>query len=296
MKKFLKFVGYFLLVVLVLLLTLPIWIGWVVRPIANSKVSERTGANFNLGEFSLNPYTGGLHVGDMQLSNPTNGGYKVEEKCVELGRLDVDVDMGTVFSEKIVISSIEIEGLTIRSTAGGGNFSQIGENAAGPDEPSAAEEKAAEEKPDEEKSGEEAPESGKKVQIDKLVLKDLKLKIGAMPAIPVRTLTIEGIGADKEEGASFADAFLAVKDKVLAAAGAVGGKIADLGSAAADAVGEGAGKAVDAIGEGAGKAADTIGEGAGKAVDAIGEGAGKAVDAIGEGAGKAVDAVKGLFK
>ena len=269
MKKFLKFVGYFLLVVLVLLLTLPIWIGWVVRPIANSKVSELTGANFNLGEFSLNPYTGGLHVGDMQLSNPTNGGYKVEEKCVELGRLDVDVDMGTVFSEKIVISSIEIEGLTIRSTAGGGNFSQIGENAAGPDEPSAAEEKAAEEKPDEEKSGEEAPESGKKVQIDKLVLKDLKLKIGAMPAIPVPTLTIEGIGADKEEGASFADAFLAVKDKVLAAAGAVGGKIADLGSAAADAVGEGAGKAVDAIGEGAGKAADVIGEGAGKAVDAV---------------------------
>ena len=285
MKKILKFIGYFLLIVLVLLLTLPIWIGWVVKPIANSKVSALTGANFNLGEFSLNPYTGGLHVGDMQLSNPTNGGYKVEEKCVELGRLDVDVDMGTVFSEKIVISSIEIEGLTIRSTAGGGNFSQIGENAAGPDEPSAAEEKAAEEKPDEEKSGEEAPESGKKVQIDKLVLKDLKLKIGAMPAIPVSTLTIEGIGADKEEGASFADAFLAVKDKVLAAAGAVGGKIADLGSAAADAVGEGAGKAADAIGEGAGKAAD-----------AIGEGAGKAVDAIGEGAGKAMDAVKGLFK
>lgn len=291
MKKILKFIGYFLLIVLVLLLTLPIWIGWVVKPIANSKVSALTGANFNLGEFSLNPYTGGLHVGDMQLSNPTNGGYKVEEKCVELGRLDVDVDMGTVFSEKIVISSIEIEGLTIRATAGGGNFSQIGENAADPDEPSAAEEK-----PDEEKSGEEAPESGKKVQIDKLVLKDLKLKIGAMPAIPVRTLTIEGIGADKEEGASFADAFLAVKDKVLAAAGAVGGKIADLGSAAADAVGEGAGKAVDAIGEGAGKAADTIGEGADKAVDAIGEGAGKAVDAIGEGAGKAMDAVKGLFK
>ena len=286
MKKILKFVGYFLLVVLVLLLTLPIWIGWVVKPIANSKVSALTGANFNLGEFGLNPYTGCLHVGDLQLSNPTNGGYDVAEKCVELGRLDVDLDMGTVFSEKIVISSVEVEGLTIRATAGGGNFGQIGENAAGEPAPEGAEAAAAdEEKPAEEKPAEDASASGKKVQIDRLVLKDLKLKIGVVGPIPVPTLTIEGIGADKEDGASIADAYALIKEKVLAAAGAVGGKLGELGSAAADAVGEGAGKAVDAIGEGAGKT-----------VDAIGEGAGKAVDAIGEGAGKAVDAVKGLFK
>ena len=283
MKKILKFVGYFLLVVLVLLLTLPIWIGWVVKPIANSKVSALTGANFNLGEFGLNPYTGCLHVGDLQLSNPTNGGYDVAEKCVELGRLDVDLDMGTVFSEKIVISSVEVEGLTIRATAGGGNFGQIGENAAGEPAPEGA--AAEEEKPAEEKPAEDASASGKKVQIDKLVLKDLKLKVGVVGPIPVPTLTIEGIGADKEDGASIADAYALIKEKVLAAAGAVGGKLGELGSAAADAVGEGAGKAVDAIGEGAGKT-----------VDAIGEGAGKAVDAIGEGAGKAVDAVKGLFK
>ena len=274
MKKILKFIGYFLLIVLVLLLTLPIWIGWVVKPIANSKVSELTGANFNLGEFSLNPYTGGLHVGDMQLSNPTNGGYKVEEKCVELGRLDVDVDLGTVFSEKIVISSVEIDGLTIRATAGGGNFSQIGANAAGEPAPEGAEAPAGDEKPAEEKPAEDASASGKKVQIDKLVLKNLKLKIGVFGPIPVSALTIEGIGADKAEGASIADAYALIKEKVLAAAGAVGGKLGELGSAAADAVGEGADKAVDAIGEGAGKA----------------------VDAIGEGAGKAMDAVKGLFK
>lgn len=281
MKKILKFVGYFLLVVLVLLLTLPIWIGWVVKPIANSKVSALTGANFNLGEFGLNPYTGCLHVGDLQLSNPTNGGYDVAEKCVELGRLDVDLDMGSVFSEKIVISSVEVEGLTIRATAGGGNFGQIGSNAAGEPAPEGAEMAAA----DEEKPAEDASASGKKVQIDRLVLKDLKLKIGVVGPIPVPTLTIEGIGADKEDGASITDAYALIKEKVLAAAGAVGGKLGELGSAAADAVGEGAGKAVGAIGEGAGKA-----------VDAIGEGAGKTVDAIGEGAGKAVDAVKGLFK
>lgn len=285
MKKTLKFIGWFLLAVLVLLLLSPIWLGWVVKPIANAKVPAVTGANFNLGEFSLNAYTGFLHVGDVQLSNPTNGGFDVSEKCVELGKLDVDVDMSTVLSRKIVISSIEIDGLTVRTTMTGGNFLQIAENAAG--EP--AEEKAEEEKP----AADE--EDGKKVQIDRFVLKNASIKYGAVP-IPIPTLTIEGIGADKPEGATFSDAFFALRDKVLAAGGVVVGKLGELGANAADAAGEAVGKAADAVGEHAGKAMDAVGETAGKAMDAVGETAGKAMDAVGAGAGKAVDAVKGLFK
>lgn len=285
MKKALKIVGLTLLALLgfvvLLVLLLPLWLGPVVRPIANSSVSQITGAKFNLGELSLNPYVGTLHVGDMQLSNPTNGGYKVEENCVELGKLDVDVDMGTVLSKKIVITSVELDGLTIRTTLAGGNFTQIAENASGgKSEESAAEPEKAEEKPAEETAADEGP----KVQIDKLVLKNITIKYGAVP-VPIPTLTIEGIGADKEEGASISDAFTAIKDKVLAAAGAVGGKLSDLGAGAAS-----------MVGDGASAAAGAIGDGAGKAVDVLGDGAGKAVDAIGAGAGKAVDAVKGLFK
>lgn len=295
MKKILKKLGLVLLgllgIVLLLVLLHPLWIGLVARPIANSAVSSATGANFNLGELSLNAYAGTLHVGDMQLSNPTNGGFKVEENCVELGKLDVDVAMGTVLSDKIVIKSIVLDGLTVRTTMAGGNFQQIAANATG-DKP------AAEPQPEATAPAPEAVEKkseAPRVQIDQLVLKNITIKYGAVP-VAIPTLTIEGIGADQPEGASFIDAFHAVWKKILAAAGAVGGKLSDLGVQAATAVGDGAAAAAGAIGAGAGKAAETLGAEAGKAAEALGAGAGKAAEAIGEGADKAVDAVKGLLR
>ena len=76
MNKKLKLVGKILLWalagVVVLLLALPLWIGPVVKGVANTVVPGITGTDFHLGEFGLNPYTGTLHVGDMQLANPTN--------------------------------------------------------------------------------------------------------------------------------------------------------------------------------------------------------------------------------
>ena len=69
MNKKLKLVGKILLWalagVVVLLLALPLWIGPVVKCVANSVVPGITGTDFHLGEFGLNPYTGTLHVGDM---------------------------------------------------------------------------------------------------------------------------------------------------------------------------------------------------------------------------------------
>ena len=71
--KAIKVIGKILLwtlaVVVVLLLALPLWIGPVVKGVANSVVPGITGTDFHLGEFGLNPYTGTLHVGDMQLAS-----------------------------------------------------------------------------------------------------------------------------------------------------------------------------------------------------------------------------------
>ena len=301
MKKALKIVGITLLalvgLVVLLVLTLPLWLGPVVKPAANASVSQLTGATFNLGELSLNPYTGTLHVGDMQLSNPTNGGFKVEEKCLELGAFDVDVDMGTVLSKKVVISSVVLDGLTIRSTITGGNFKQIGANASGGKAADTAEQPVAQpaEQPVEQQPARPAAKGeGTKVQIDKLVLKNITVKVGIVP-VPIPTLTIEGIGADKPEGASLTDVFATVWAKILSAAGAVSGKLGDLGAGAANAVGNAATGAANAVGDAAAGAANAVGGAVGTAAGAIGDHAGKAADAIGQGAGKAVNAVKGLF-
>ena len=57
-------------VLAVLVLALPLWIGPVACCAANFAVPKVTKTGFRLGAFGLNPYSGRLHVGDMQLQNP----------------------------------------------------------------------------------------------------------------------------------------------------------------------------------------------------------------------------------
>lgn len=266
-KKSLKLTGKIALwalgVIVVLLLILPLWIGPVVKGVANSVVPGIVGTEFHLGEFGLNPYTGCLHVGDLQLANPTN---YAKENCVELEALDVNLAMTSLFSKKLRIEEIVVKTLRVSSTAGGGNFMQIAENASGESEEEVkadlekiegaeakAEAKAAKE--DGQTVVEEKSEGG--LQIDRLVIDGLTVKVGVVPC-PVPKLTIEGIGADSEEGASYSEVGATIWKKIQGSMTAVGGAVVD-----------GAGKAASAVADGVGAAASKIGEGAGKAVDAM---------------------------
>lgn len=266
-------------VVLVLLLVLPLWVGPVVKGVANGVVPGIVATDFHLGDFGLNPYTGCIRAGDMQLANPTN--YS-KENCVELGRIDVNVAMTSVFSRKLRIEEIDVDGLYIASTIGGGNFMQIAKNASGEeDEEAPAKSESAGGKPRRDSSADGKPaaeaeskpsaekEEGGGVQIDKIRIKNLKLKIGAM-TFPLPSMELDNIGADEEDGASWEDAWNEIAAAVLKASGALG----ELGKGAVEA--------------GA--------KAAGAAADAVGSAAGAAVDAVGGAAGAAADAVKGLFK
>ena len=278
-KKSLKLTGKIALwalgVIVVLLLILPLWIGPVVKGVANSVVPGIVGTEFHLGEFGLNPYTGCLHVGDLQLANPTN---YAKENCVELEALDVNLAMTSLFSKKLRIEEIVVKTLRVSSTAGGGNFMQIAENASGESEEEVkadlekiegaeakAEAKAAA-KEDGQTVVEEKSEGG--LQIDRLVIDGLTVKVGVVP-FPVPKLTIEGIGADSEEGASYSEVAATIWKKIQGSMTAVGGAVVDGATAVGGAVVDGAGKAASAVADGVGAAASKIGEGAGKAVDAM---------------------------
>lgn len=278
-KKSLKLTGKIALwalgVIVVLLLILPLWIGPVVKGVANSVVPGIVGTEFHLGEFGLNPYTGCLHVGDLQLANPTN---YAKENCVELEALDVNLAMTSLFSKKLRIEEIVVKTLRVSSTAGGGNFMQIAENASGESEEEVkadlekiegaeakAEAKAAA-KEDGQTVVEEKSEGG--LQIDRLVIDGLTVKVGVVP-VPVPKLTIEGIGADSEEGASYSEVAATIWKKIQGSMTAVGGAVVDGATAVGGAVVDGAGKAASAVADGVGAAASKIGEGAGKAVDAM---------------------------
>ena len=277
-KKSLKLTGKIALwalgVIVVLLLILPLWIGPVVKGVANSVVPGIVGTEFHLGEFGLNPYTGCLHVGDLQLANPTN---YAKENCVELEALDINLAMTSLFSKKLRIEEIVVKTLRVSSTAGGGNFMQIAENASGESEEEVkadlekieeaeakAEAKAAKE--DGQTVVEEKSEGG--LQIDRLVIDRRTVKVGGDPA-PAPKLTTEGIGADSEEGASYSEVGATIWKKIQGSMTAVGGAVVDGATAVGGAVVDGAGKAASAVADGVGAAASKIGEGAGKAVDAM---------------------------
>ena len=277
------------------LLILPLWIGPVVKGAANSIVPGIVKTDFTLGEFGFNPYTGKLHVGALRLANPTN---YAAESCVELDTLDVKLAMTSIFSKKLRIEEILINGLRVSSTTGGGNFKQIARNVSGDDEETSAAKATAGEAqgdlacdaaPEVDEAGGPGCEKSGGVVIGRLVIDGLVVKIGVLP-IAIPCLTFEGIGEESETGAGWDDIWQTVCSKVMSVGNALGegaGKAMDALGSGVDALGEGAGKAVDALDSGV----NALGEGAGKAVDALGSG----VNAIGEGAGKAVDAFKGIF-
>ena len=305
--KAIKVIGKILLwtlaVVVVLLLALPLWIGPVVKGVANAVAPRITGTDFHLGEFGLNPYTGTLHVGDMQLANPTNFS---EKNAVDLKAFDVDFAMTSLlFGKKYRVEFVEVNGVVIHSDfPKGDNFMQILENVTGGDVEPEAEAQEGEQQPDVEPKAPKADETAestepeqaeekesKGVQIDRITLKDVTIKYGLPVKIPM-DIELTGIGAESENGASFEEVWDAVFAKVKSALTAVGGALGDLGKGAADAIKDVGGAAADTLKDAGGAAADTLKDAGGAAADTLKDAGGAAADALKGAGGAATDALK----
>ena len=267
--------------VLILVLALPLWIGPVACGVANAVAPKITGTEFKLGEFGLNPYSGVLTVGAMELGNPP----KFDEKtAVKLDHLKVDVGMSTLCGKVIHVEDVTLDGLYVYASGlTAENFQMIAEHAKG--------DKKAEEKPAEEKKPEAESGEGKKVCIDKLTLKNVKVKIGVMPAIPVPTIELTDLGKpsepSKEGGVTFAELWQTVLEKVMAATGSLGEGLKALGNLTgegAKALGNVASEGAKAISNAAGEGAKALGNAAGEGAKAATEAAGKATEAVGNGA------------
>ena len=320
MKKILKFlaiaIGALLALALLLVLTLPLWLGPIARPCAVPAVASLTGVDFKLDKLYLNPYTGRLEVGGMLVGNPK--GYD-EPVAVALSNLVLDVAMTTLGSKYVHVEEVTVDGFFASYVSGGehgvDNFTQIQYNIAGGKEKYEANKAAAEaEKAKAEQNAAPEPEpeeedvSKKKLVIDLLTIRNVRVKMGFL-TIPIPVdIVLKDLGKETD-GMTIGEIFDEVWKSIMKSATAVGdgmkalggiigdgaGKAAEGASKAMDAVSDGAGKAAAAVGESTGKAVDAVSETTGKAVDAVSETTGKAVDAVSDGAGKAVNAIKGLF-
>jgi hypothetical protein len=301
--KAIKVIGKILLwiiaIVVVVLLALPLWIGPVVKGVANAVVPGITGTDFHLGEFGLNPYTGTLHVGDMQLANPTNFSDK---NAVDLKAFDVDFAMTSLlFGKKYRVEFVEVNGVFVHiDPPKADNFLQIAENAMGGkgnleseaqevEQPKVETETRKTGETTESAQAEEKPSKG--VQIDRITLKGVTIKYGLPAKIPM-DIELTGIGADSEYGAAFMDVWVAVKDKVLSAANSVGGALGDLGKGAANALKDAGGAAADTLKNAGGAAADSLKDAGGAAADTLKDASGAATDTLKDAGGAAADALK----
>ena len=314
MKKLLKFV-FWTLVVLVLLAvllvaTLPLWLGPVARPIANRVAPTITKTDFNLGHLSLNPYTGRLEVGDVLIGNPS--GYS-EARAVALGSLTVVADLSSVLSDRIHVREVTLSDCFVSYLYGGennvDNITQLRMNVAGGKEKYEAaklrhEQEAAEEAAAPQPA--EKSESTRKVVIDRLTVSGVKVKL-QMITIPVPTITLTDLGKDSG-GLTLVELTTQVWDAILKSASSVGDGAAALGGLINTTAGE-LGTAVKDAGNATGEAlkttTDSLQSAASSTVGTVNEGVKSVSDGVksvndsvkqfGDDMKKTADAVKKLF-
>jgi len=303
--KALKLIGKVLLwivvLVVLLVLTLPLWLGPVVKPIANATVPKFTKTSFNLGHLFLNPYTGRFELGDMRLGNPA--GYD-EPTAAAVDKLVFDVSMKTLGDKCVHVEEITIDGVFVSLVKGGeynvDNMTQIQYNVAGGKEKyeagkaKAELEKEGAEEPKPEAEDAEAEDSGKRVVIDVLTIRNVRVKYG-MLTIPVPSITLRNLGKESD-GLTLGELGETIWESIINAALAVGDGAKALGGiikSGADAFSEGVSTTAVSVRENVGATAETVSDSATKTVGAIGDSVGAAAGAVGQGAGKAVDAVSG---
>lgn len=290
MKKLLKIILWSVVILaalaLLLVATLPLWLGPIARPIANCLGPRITQTDFHLGDLSLNPYTGRLSVGDLRVGNPA--GYS-EPTALSLGSLVVVLDGASLVGDCLHVREITLKDCFVSYLYGGensiDNLTQLKMNVAGgEDEPEAAE-PATE---TEETVPAKAEEKELKVVVDRLSVSGVRVKLQVL-TIPVPPITLTDLGK-KSNGLTLAELTTQVWEAILKGATKAGDGAAALGGLINTAAGQ-LGTALQEAGGTTGNSLKSASDSLQSAADAAGE----SVKKVGEDMKRTADAVKKLF-
>lgn len=286
-KILVKAIIWIVALVIVAILTFPLWWGPVVKTAANAVVPGIVKTDFHMGHLYLNPYIARFELRDMQLANPA--GYP-EKYAVTLGELAFDAETLSLMTDVIHIEEITVKDVFVSVVSGGennvGNFKQIQYNVAGGKEKyeaaQAEKQRAADAEAEkirieevqnpkaaEEDKAKVAEKEGpsKKVIIDKLHISGLKVQLGLIPISVPLTIELTDIGRESG-GATLEEAWNQIWAGILKSAGAVGDQLKAIGGMA----GDGAKQATEAATKAAAqatKAATQATESAAKALDSL---------------------------
>lgn len=211
-----------------------------------------TQTSVTLDAVNLSPFSGKGTLTGLNVGNPE--GYK-SENIFELGQIDIQVDTGTILSDKIIIDKIHIRqpAISYEKTLTGSNVKELQKNIeafTGPRE-----------------EAEEAPEAEaaakKQVVIRKLIIEDGTIYVGALgvgQTVKLPRIEMDDIG---EEGSNItlAEAIDLVLSKVLTNIGPAIANAGELGKQATEALKTQGLEKLDQGAEKAGKAAEKASEG-----------------------------------
>ena len=266
-----------------------------INPIIKDSVqtygSEITKVAVSLNEVDISPWSGKGTLAGLTVGNPK--GYQTDS-AFKLGVVSIDLDVGSVTEDTVIIHEIVIAGpqVTYEFGPGGSNIDVIRKNVesflgGGKKSDGGSSQPSGEAK---------SEEGGKKIIIENLIIRDGKISVsaallkGKKLSVPLPSIHLKDIGKDKG-GASpgeVAEKIMAsVTDGATKAVGSlnISGLIKDASGMIKD-VTKGATDAVKDLGK------NLPTDGIGKA---IGGGAGDATKAVEEGAEKAGKALKKLF-
>lgn len=249
-KKILSIIGW-VLAVLVVILLLVIWqIDRIAASGTRTVGSMLTGTKVDIRDVTIRPFAGLVILKDFSVGNPE--GFH-NPQAIKLGKLHIDVDMGSLLSDKIIVDYVEVSGVAIDMEYAFGKGSNLDVILKNVEKASGADKKKAEkeaEKEVEKKTDDKAAQ--KQVVIRKLILRDSKVTISSgvthtSMVIPLIPIEMENVG----EGKDIAGTISEVLSRIILEIGKVvnfdkiGQSLSDAGSSIAD----GVGKAADATGK-----------------------------------------------
>jgi hypothetical protein len=246
-------------VILVLIVGLMLFLGQIIKTGIQTAGPKVAGVPMSVEKVRVNLLTGVVHIKELVIGNPE--GFNTPS-AMELGEFKVDIAMGSLFTDTIVIKEILINApqITYEKSLKSSNLSTLQANLA-PEE-------SAEPAPDKTTASEKKKGAAKKVIIEDFQLNGAKVNMtitalgGKKLTLPLPNIQLKDIG--KESGGAnpaevISEVFSSISTAVVDAVSAGGAIAGDALKGAAGAAGDAAKSATDA----AKGAADSIKKGLG---------------------------------
>ncbi len=282
MKRVKKIVAAVVALVVLVFIAVIFWIDHVAKAGVEVGATYALGVETTLDDMDVGMFSGSVEMADLNVANP--------EGCssphfLQLGEGRVDISLGTLMEDKVVIPELTLSGLrmTLEHKNGKANYKTILDNL-----------KKLESKSD------PAPDdegSGKRFVINKVAVNDVEVQVellpvgGSLTRVPVKIerIEVQNVGSDSDQGVMLAKLtgilIKAILTSVVQQAGSAlpGDIAAELNSGLAQLEGLG-GASVQVVGEVTAVAADVATK-AGRAGEDLGKAAEEAGKGIAEGIG-----------